>query len=191
METTGQRVVESSHAQYVTILYEVLDCLNSELDRRFSQDSCVIFCGISALCPGGQTFLHEDDLKSFALSYSVNQSDLKHKLPLVKKLLQREPQPPTSLLEFLSFILPYKSAFDCLYRLLLIAVTLPVTSASCERSFSKMKIVKTFLRNSMTSERLSNIAILSIESKRAESIDLDNFVDEFDSRHDNRRIKLH
>ena len=54
-----------------------------------------------------------------------------------------------------------------------------------------MKIVKTFLRNSMTSERLSNIAILSIESKRAESIDLDNFVDEFDSRHDNRRIKLH
>ena len=106
-------------------------------------------------------------------------------------MLQREPQPPTSLLEFLSFILPYKSAFDYLYRLLLIAVTLHVTSASCERSFSKMKIVKTFLRNSMTSERLSNIAILSIESKRAESIDLDNFVDEFDSRHDNRRIKLH
>ena len=137
------------------------------------------------------TFLREDDLKSFALSYSVNQSDLKHELPLVKKLLQKEPQPPTSLLEFLSFIHPYKSAFDCLYRLLLIAVTLPVTSASCERSFSKMKIVKTFLRNSMTSERLSNIALLSIASKRAESIDFDSFVDEFDSRHDNRRIKLH
>ena len=89
------------------------------------------------------------------------------------------------------FLAPYKAAFDCLYKLLLITVTLPVTSASCERSFSKMKLVKTFLRNSMTSDRLSNIALLSIESKRAESIDMDSFVDEFDSRHANRRIKLH
>ena len=96
LETTGQRVVEPSNAQHVTILYEVLDCLNSELDCRFSKDACVIFCGISALCLGGQTYLHEDDLKSFALSYSINQSDLKHELPLVKKLLKKELQPPTS-----------------------------------------------------------------------------------------------
>ena len=75
--------------------------------------------------------------------------------------------------------------------LLLIAVTLPVASASCERSFSRLKIVKTFLRNSITSERLSNIALLSIESKRVEIIDLNSFVDKFVSRHDNRRIKLH
>jgi len=43
----------------------------------------------------------------------------------------------------------------------------------------------------MTSERLSNIALLSIESVRPEKIDLDEFVDEFDIRHDNRKIKLH
>ena len=34
----------------------------------------------------------------------------------------------------------------------------------------------------MTSERLGNTNLLS---------DLDDFIDEFDSRHDNRRIKLH
>jgi len=38
---------------------------------------------------------------------------------------------------------------------------------------------------------LGNIDLLSIERVRAEKIDLDDFVDEFDSRHDNRRIKLH
>jgi len=81
------------------------------------------------------------------------------------------------------------SAFDCLYKLLLIAATLPVTSASCERIFSKMKLVKTFLRNSMTSERLSSNVLLSIEWIRAEKQSLDGFVDEFDSRHD--RIRLH
>ena len=43
----------------------------------------------------------------------------------------------------------------------------------------------------MTNDRLSNIALLSIESLRAEKIDLECFVDDFDSRHNNRRIKLH
>ena len=53
-----------------------------------------------------------------------------------------------------------------------------------------MKLVKTFLRNSITSERLDNNALLSVESKCPENIDLDSFVDEFDSRHDYRMIKL-
>jgi len=42
----------------------------------------------------------------------------------------------------------------------------------------------------MTSQRLGNVDLLSVERIRAEKIDLDAFVDEFDSRHDNRRIKL-
>lgn len=191
LETTGQRTPDSSIVQHISIFYEVLDCLISELDHRFSKESCSILCGVSALCPRGETFLYEEDLKAFASAYSVNQSDLKHEIPLMKKLFMKEPNQPTSLVQFLSFIAPYKAAFDCLYKLLLLAVTLPVTSASCERSFSKMKLVKTFLRNSMANDRLSNIALLSIESARAEGIDLESFVDEFDSRHGNRRIKLH
>ena len=47
-----------------------------------------------------------------------------------------------------------------------------------------MKLVKTYLRNSICHEGLSHLALLSIESTRAESIDLEQFVDEFDSRHD-------
>jgi len=46
---------------------------------------------------------------------------------------------------------------------LLVAVTLPITSTSCEKNFSKMKLVKTFPRNSMTSERLGNTDLLSGE----------------------------
>jgi len=43
----------------------------------------------------------------------------------------------------------------------------------------------------MTIERLGDVDLLLVERVRAEKIDLDDFVDEFDSRHDNRRIKLH
>ena len=62
------------------------------------------------------------------------------------------------------FMYSYSTAYlkSCVW-LLLVAVTLPATSASCERSFSKMKLVKTIPRNSMTSERLGNIDLLSVE----------------------------
>jgi len=43
----------------------------------------------------------------------------------------------------------------------------------------------------MANERLGNVDLLSVEWVRAEKKDWDDFVDEFDSRHDNRRIKLH
>jgi len=97
-------------------------------------------------------------LKKFVNAYSIGVKDLKHETPLAKNLLRKESQLPTSLEQYISFIAPYKGAFDCLYKLLLIAVTLPVTSASCEIIFSKTKLVKTILRNSITSN-----ALLSVE----------------------------
>jgi len=42
-------------------------------------------------------------------------------------------------------------------------LTILVTVASGERSFSKLKLIKTYLRSSMGQERLNNLAILSIE----------------------------
>ena len=135
----------------------------------FCNGSGAILSDISALCPGGQTFLSEEHLKKFANAYSISENDLKHETLLAKNLFRKESQLPTSLEQLISFIAPYKGAFDCLYMLLPIAVTLPVTSsASCEIIFSKMKLVKTFLRNSMTSERSRSNALLSVERARAE-----------------------
>jgi len=134
----------------------------------FCNGSGAILSGISALWPRGRTFPSEEHLKKFANAYSVSENDLKHETLLAKNLLRKESQLLTSLEQFISFIAPYKGMFDCLYKLLLIAVNLPVTSPSCERIFSKMKLVKTFLRSSMTSERLSGKALLSVERIRAE-----------------------
>jgi len=107
-------------------------------------------------------------LKKFANAYSISENGLKHETLLAKNLLRKQSQLPTSLEQFILFIAPYKGAFDCLQKLLFIAVTLPVTSASCGRIFSKTQSVKTFLRNYITSERLSSNALLSIERVRAE-----------------------
>ena len=50
---------------------------------------------------------------------------------------------------------------------------IPVSTASCVRSFSTMRQIKTYLRNSMAVGRLSNLAVLSTEMKRAKALELD------------------
>ena len=42
-------------------------------------------------------------------------------------------------------------------------LTTGISVASCERSFSKLKLIKNYLRSTMSDARLTNLAILSIE----------------------------
>ena len=57
-----------------------------------------------------------------------------------------------------------------------------VTNCSAERSFSKMKIIKNRLRTSMTHERLSPLAVLSIDSDILRQLDFNQFIDDFANR---------
>ncbi|XP_029348622.1 uncharacterized protein LOC100570249 [Acyrthosiphon pisum] len=54
-----------------------------------------------------------------------------------------------------------------------------ITTASCERSFSKLKLIKTYLRSTMAQERLSSMAILSIETEIASKLDYEEVIDKF------------
>ena len=51
--------------------------------------------------------------------------------------------------------------------------------ASAERSFSKLKLIKNFLRSTITQERLSDLAILSIKSETARTMDFQNVIKNF------------
>ena len=54
-----------------------------------------------------------------------------------------------------------------------------MTVPTCERSFSKLKLVKSYLRSTMSVERLSDLAMLSIENERAKKLDISKVVDIF------------
>ncbi len=71
----------------------------------------------------------------------------------------------TSPRDMLDYI--YKEQLLDLYGNLSIALrlllTLSITVASGERSFSALKLIKTYLRSTMKQERLSALALISIE----------------------------
>ena len=52
-------------------------------------------------------------------------------------------------------------------------ITVPVTVAKAERSFPKLKLIKNFLRSSMSQERLSGLALLLIKNEYAKILILE------------------
>ena len=58
-------------------------------------------------------------------------------------------------------------------------MTIPATVASAERSFSKFKLIKTYVRSTMSQTQLVDLARLSIESSIAREIDFDSVIRNF------------
>jgi hAT family C-terminal dimerisation region len=89
---------------------------------------------------------------------------------------------PSSPLELLSFIISYRNdIFPNLRIALQIMLTISVSIASCERSFSIVKLILTHLRASIVLERWSDLALLSIEKELVETINFDDVIDNFAS----------
>ena len=60
-----------------------------------------------------------------------------------------------------------------------IYLMMPITVASGERSFSKPKIIKAYLRSMVSHERLNSLSMLSIEREIAKAIDFENILNDF------------
>ncbi|KAK3083885.1 hypothetical protein FSP39_004713 [Pinctada imbricata] len=67
----------------------------------------------------------------------------------------------------------YPSVFNVLVALL----TIPVSTATAERSFSCLKRLKTYLRSTMGQTRLQNLAVLHTHS--AIDVDVEKIIDIF------------
>ena len=62
-------------------------------------------------------------------------------------------------------------AFPNIHRLLLIACTLPISSAEAERSFSLIKRIKTCTRSTMSEERFSDLAVIAMHYPKRFEVD--------------------
>lgn len=79
--------------------------------------------------------------------------------------------------------------YTMVVKLIQLVLTLPVSTATTERAFSAMKLLKTDLRNKMEDEFLGDCMVIYIERQFAKNIDVNLVIDEFDDMKD-RRVKL-
>ena len=57
-------------------------------------------------------------------------------------------------------------AFPNIYEMLLLMATTPVTSCECERSFILLRTINTYLRSTMSENRLNVLSLLYIHKDR-------------------------
>lgn len=172
---------------------KVLHIVDSELQRRFIANSGIIK-GITCLNPKSKNFMDKQMLLLLTQNYSFNTESLETEIRILKNLIIRHEEQTAvktdNLFALLKLLEQYKLALHDLYKLSQIAVTIPASSASCERTFSCLRRVKTYLRNLVSDERLSYLSTLAIERNVTKSIDLQRVVDDFAISHNNRRINL-
>ena len=76
------------------------------------------------------------------------------------------------LTELLNFIIEnnLESVFEEMVKLLKILITIPMTTSEAERCHSTLKRIKSFLRTTMNQDRLTALAMISIEKKLISSM---------------------
>jgi len=71
--------------------------------------------------------------------------------------------------------------------MLTILAVLPITTCEAERTFSALRRLKTYLRNTMASDRFTSLALMHIH--KGMPVDITKIIEDFAVKHP-RRIKL-
>ena len=79
------------------------------------------------------------------------------------------------------------SMFSEVDKLLRIYLTIPVTTATGERSLSAVRCIKTYLRSTMSQQRLNNIMLLNVHKDLTDGLDLPTIVRQFVDAKERRR----
>lgn len=183
-ETTS---VEEYFRQTVYIPY--LDSLISSIESRFCDANSAQF---------NLTLLHPSKL------YKLNRQQFKDTMSTINQVYHIDNFESEALSwfdfwktreykssqDFLD-LLPFTKFYPAVRYALLVLLTLPATTCTVERSFSTLRRVKTWLRSTMSDERLSGLCMLSVHRDKVNGNKkdfMDKIVDMFGR--DNRRLQF-
>ena len=134
--------------------------------------------GLKSSCDNLEAALRKDGKSD------VDANELYTELKFLQGFVPDENMGPVEILKFLKRYDSFPNA-SIAYRVLL---TIPVTVASAERSFSKLKLLKSYLRSIMTQQRLIDLATIALESAILEKIEYEHITEDFISRNTKRMM---
>ena len=152
---------------YGKLFYEVLDVLLSSLHDRFDTEEVKILSSIENFVTRKSEKTEDESLLNDITNFygsDLNGSRLQlHRDIFLDYFVDKNGQNPASLQEVLDFFASEEGLWNItseMKRLCILVLTIPATSVTCERSFSALKLLKTYLRTVPSAIRLNNIAII-------------------------------
>ncbi|XP_071923027.1 uncharacterized protein [Coffea arabica] len=194
----GQTITNFHHYR-VEIFCEVVDLIIQEMNNRFSEVSTELLSCIACLDPKSsfsqfnvQKLLRLADLypEDFSSNdYLYLESQLRNYIYNVQRDPQFSEVGDLGSLAQQMVKTGKNTVFPLVYRLIQLALVLPVATASVERVFSAMNIVKTDLRNKMGDEWMNDCLVVYIEKDIFATIENDQILQRF-QRMKTRRMQL-
>ena len=185
--TTGRRKeIGGADSMRRMLYYPTVDRMLSEMKSRFSPQNEAVMMGINACNPSSDTFLELKPLRKLATHYSMElfEAEVAVGKNLIRALQMKETKKFT--MEKVYGLLD-STTFPTLKKIFQVSLTVPVTSCSCERSFSCLRRVKTWLRSKMTHDRLDHLSVLAIETSTYTSCTDKELVSAFNSKKPRRQ----
>ena len=182
-------IKEESRVAY----FEALDLAINGILNRFDQPGYKIYMKLeNILLKASKNEPYEEELKSVREMYESDIEMYALETELITLSRSGVAVHVRSVKEFLGL---YKSnmnkvLYPQLGKILKLILVLPATNAVSERSFSAMRRVKTFLRSSMSQQRLNNTMMLHVHRERLDQLDEQSVISEFVSHHTNRKDKI-
>ena len=176
--------------------YALIDRFSSQIQERFS-DLHAIASKFNVLYPNefltmsDSSFEHELSALADMYNEDVDMDDVLSEFNVLRKQqelvadIDLTPQGVFKRLISSGLQIAYPNVCT-LYRIFL---TLPITSATVERSMSKLKLIKNYLRSTMADDRLTALALISIEKDLATTLNYQETISTFASMKE-RRMKL-
>lgn len=190
-----ERVVDPKSRFRTEVYYPIYDNLLTQLDVRF-HDFLEYVLNFSCLLP--RYIGDVEKFKNLVQLYSVD-VDVDTAIAEYVQYTSFVKETPAIGEELRDAILPdiltfFKSnhldiAYPNLAIMYRILGTISVSTAGAERTFSKLKLIKTYLRSTMTENRLSSLSLISIERELSETVNFENVVAKF-SQMKKRKLPL-
>ena len=169
-----QHVFTAVEDLYRKEYFEAIDCVKGELERCFHQDNFLFVRSIEAVLissANGRPFSLDEKFKD-VYSKDIDMERLHLQLQMLPdhdaiKTSASKTKEVTKIDAICSVLNDQpgiKGLLSEVHKLLRIYYTIPVTTASAERSFSALKRIKTYLRNSMTQQRPNHCMLLHVRT---------------------------
>ncbi|XP_004211002.2 zinc finger MYM-type protein 1-like [Hydra vulgaris] len=113
-------------------------------------------------------------------SYNIDDLELSEELDMLSRIFSTNATVTTVLKILIEKDL--QDLYPNCFIVLRIILTIPVSVASAERSFSRLKLINSYLRSTMGQERLSALAVLSVENDVSNELDYSTLINEFSNQ---------